>query len=346
MTDLIPVAALIRRAARFDDEFGPALDGIRRRGVFLAGPELDAFEVEFAGSTGYKRCVGVGSGTSALTLTMTAMGIGAEDEVIVPAFTAVATVAAVCATGAVPVMADVDEDTGCLTHEHVRPRLTRRTRAVIIVHLYGRPTPVPELDCPVIEDASHAHGAVPPSSSAAACYSFYPTKNLGAFGDAGAVVTNDLELAERIASMRIHGRGPDGRHRYIATNSRLSEINAAILRIGLRHLDEDNRRRREIAGRYRQAAQGLEWQSPHPDHAYHLCVVRVRDREAFRKRLYDRGVETAVHYPYSVPDEPAYARFARDDYPKARRWAAQCVTLPCFPEQTDGEVDYVCRALS
>ena len=265
------------------------------------------------------------------------------DEVIVPAMTAVPTAAAVCAAGGVPVFVDVDPETAGIDLAAAAAAVTDRTRAVIPVHLYGRPAELPDLGVPIIEDAAQAHGALDPTApSLAATYSFYPTKNLGGIGDGGAVVTDDDDLAARLRLLRTHGLTEGYVHTEIATNARMSEIESAGLRVGLRVLDRGNLRRREIATRYRDAAPALRWQTPHPRHVYHLCVVRMADRDEFRARV---PFGTALHYQRALTQQPAYQRFVRAPCPEAERWAAECVSLPCFPELTDEEIEAVCRAL-
>ena len=229
-----------------------------RSGTYLFGPELDAFERELAAATGRRHAVGVSSGTDALRLALVALGIGPGDEVIVPAFTAVPTAAAVCATGAVPVFVDVEPDTATLDETSARAACTERTRAVIPVHLYGRPAVLPDLGVPVVEDGAQAFGALDPASgSAAAAYSFYPTKNLGGITDGGAVVTDDDERAATLRLLRAHGHTGDYVHTLVATNARLSDVAAAALRVGLPRVEAENARRREIAARYRAAAPDL-----------------------------------------------------------------------------------------
>jgi dTDP-3-amino-3,4,6-trideoxy-alpha-D-glucose transaminase len=339
----IPVVDLARRATRLDPELSRAIDDIRRRGVFLLGPETDAFEVEFAKFCGRRHAVAVASGTEALRLALRAMGIEPGDEVIVPAMTAVPTAAAVCATGAVPVFVDVDRATATMDPRAAAEAVCARTRAVIPVHLYGRPSSIPDLDAPVLEDAAQAHGALDPSTpSVAAAYSFYPTKNLGGIGDGGAVVTDDDDVAGTVRTLRNHARGHDYEHASVSGNSRLSEIEAAALRIGLRRLADDNERRRSIAAAYRDAAPHLTWQAPHPRHVYHLCVVRVADRDTWRA---ERPFETAVHYTRALTQQSGYKQFVREACPEAEAWAAECVSLPCFPELTDDEIEAVCRGL-
>ncbi len=230
----IPVVDLARRAAALEPELSEAVARVVRSGRYLLGPETEAFEAEFAAFVGRRHAVAVASGTDALRLALVALGVGPGDEVIVPAFTAVPTAAAVCLTGATPRFADVDPDTAAIDLESAAAAVTDRTRAVIPVHLYGRPAPIPDLGVPVLEDAAQAHGAADPASGSAACaYSFYPTKNLGGIGDGGAVVTDDDELAAAVRLLRVHGLTEGYEHVRISTNSRLSEIEAAALRVGL-----------------------------------------------------------------------------------------------------------------
>jgi dTDP-3-amino-3,4,6-trideoxy-alpha-D-glucose transaminase len=339
----LPVVDLARRAAALEPELGDAVARVLRSGAYLFGPELDAFERELAAATGRAHAVGVASGTDALRLALVALGIGHGDEVVVPALTAVPTAAAVCATGAVPVFADVDAATATLDEPSARAACTDRTRAVIPVHLYGRPAVSPDLGVPVVEDAAQAFGALDGGSgSAAVACSFYPTKNLGGITDGGAVLTDDDDTAERLRLLRAHGHAGDYVHTVVSTNSRLSDVAAAALRVGLPRVEAQNRRRREIAARYRVAAPDLGWQTDHPAHAYHLCVARVPDRDAFRSRL---PFATGVHYPRALTQQPAYAQFVRSACPEAEAWAAECVSFPCFPEMTDDEIEAVCRAI-
>jgi dTDP-3-amino-3,4,6-trideoxy-alpha-D-glucose transaminase len=339
----IPVVDLARRAAALEPELTDAVARVVRSGSYLFGPELTAFEADLAAYTGYRHAIGVSSGTDALRLSLVALGIGAGDEVIVPAFTAVPTAAAVCAAGATPVFADIDPDTATLDESSARAACTEHTRAVIPVHLYGRPSASPDLGVPVLEDAAQAFGALDPRrGSAAVAYSFYPTKNLGGITDGGAVVTDDAELAARLRLLRAHGLTAEYVHTVVSTNARLSEVAAAALRVGLPRVDAQNDRRRAIAARYRAAAPDLAWQADHPRHVHHLCVARLSDRDAFRNRV---PFDTGVHYPRALTQQPAYQQFVRSPCPEAERWAAQCVSFPCFPELTDDEIEAVCRAI-
>jgi dTDP-4-amino-4,6-dideoxygalactose transaminase len=339
----IPVVDLARHAASLEPALSEAVTRVARSGHYLFGPELTAFEEEFAAFTGRAHCVGAASGTDALRLSLVAMGIAPGDEVLVPAFTAVPTAAAVCAAGATPVFVDVERATATMDPAAAAAAVTDRTRAVIPVHLYGRPSAIPDLGVPVLEDAAQATGALDPrSGSVAAAYSFYPTKNLGGICDGGAVVTDDAALATELRLLRAHGVTDAYVHTRVSTNARLSDLAAAALRVGLPRLAADNERRRAIAASYRAAAPHLTWQPDDPRHVYHLCVARVPDRDAFRAAA---AFGTGVHYPLALTQQPAYAEFVRDPCPEAEAWAAECVSFPCFPELTDDEVEAVCRAI-
>ena len=318
-------------------------------GRVLLGDELDALEHELAVALGVAHVVVVSSGASAIELALVACGVKADDEVIVPALTAVPTASAVCAAGAIPVPVDIDAATACLDLEAAQRAITERTSAIVPVHLYGRPVdvdPFVRLGVTVIEDAAQAQGARSGVAGRAAALSFYPTKNLGGIGDGGAVLTDDASLADDIRRRRQHGMVEQYVHEAISQNFRMSEIEAGWLRLQLADLDAATRRRRSIARTYRDAAPALEWQSDHDDHVYHLCVARVPDRDWFRSALAAAGVATAVHYPLSIGQQPAYRGFRRESTPVADDWAARCVSLPCFPEMTDAEVEHVAGALA
>lgn len=339
----VPVVDLQRRAAALEPELSAAIAGVLARGVFLLGPETEAFEAEFAAFCGRRHAVAVASGAEALRLALRAMGVGPGDEVLVPALTAVPTAAAVVGAGATPVLVDVTADTAVMDPAAAAAAVTGRTRAVVPVHLYGRRAPLPDLGLPVLEDAAQAHGATDPGApSAAAAYSFYPTKNLGGIGDGGAVVTDDPDLAALVRRLRNHDRGDDYDHALVTGNARLSEVEAAALRVGLRRLAADTGRRRTIAAAYRAAAPGLWWPPDDDHHVYHLCVTRVADRERWRST---RPFETAVHYARALSEQTGYRQFVRGACPEAEAWAAETVSLPCFPEMTDDEIGAVCRGL-
>jgi dTDP-4-amino-4,6-dideoxygalactose transaminase len=291
----------------------------------------------------------VSSGAAALQLALRAVGVSNGDEVIVPAFTAVPTAAAVCALGATPVLVDVDASTAAIDPAHAADAITSRTRAIVPVHLYGRPvdlTPLVALGIPIIEDAAQAHGALHSIVGAATVYSFYPTKNLGGIGDGGAVATDDEALAAAVRRLRVHGMSEQYVHVDISQNFRMSEIEAAFIRLQLAGLGTGNSRRRAIARRYRQAAPQLRWHADHPDHVYHLCVARTTERDRVRAELHAAGIGTAVHYPLAITQQPAYRSLATRPCPVAEAWAAEAITLPCAPELTDDEVETVASAIA
>jgi dTDP-4-amino-4,6-dideoxygalactose transaminase len=336
-------------------------------GGYIGGPPVTAFERKWAAYCGVDHAVGLANGTDALELCLTAMGIGPGDEVVVPANTFIATAAAVVRAGATPRFADVSEDTLLMTSGTLAEAITPRTRAVIIVHLYGQMPDMTSLvatarqaGIAVIEDAAQAHGAEwdgrrAGSFGEAACFSFYPAKNLGAFGDAGAVVTPRQELAERIRSLANHGRsGGHYEHDFIGTNSRLDALQAILLSGKLAHLDAWTERRIAIASRYRELLGGYESSgaglrltdtAPRARHVYHLYVIRVPRRESVRAELAKRGIQTGVHYPVPCTKQPPLRRFADRPLPVAEEAASEILSLPMFPHMTDRQVDYVCESL-
>ena len=349
---MVPLVDLSRRGARFADRFGATAARIARSGSYLLGDELESFEAEFGTWLAADHVVGVASGATALQLALTAAGVGPGQDVLVPAFTAVPTASAVIAAGARAVVVDVDPLTACITPAAIAAARTSSTTAVIVVHLYGYPAPLPEpdlsgTDLMVIEDAAQAHGAVHDHArSTAVAYSFYPTKNLGGIGDGGAVVTADPVIAENVRRLRVHGMTHQYVHESISQNFRMSEVEAAWLRMVLPELDDDIAARRRIGDRYREAAPHLRWQAHHPLHAHHLCVLRSDQRQHVRDRLTSAGVATAVHYPLALTQQPAFRSVFSDVAPVAEAWAAECISVPCFPEMTVAEIDTVAAALA
>ena len=347
---MLPVVDLSRRGVRFADDFAAAARRIAASGQFLLGPELDALERELAEHVGARFAVGVASGAAALQLALESAGIGPGDDVLVPGFTAVPTASAVLAAGARPVAVDVDPDTACITPTAVADARTPATRAVIVVHLYGylADLPTPADDLIVIEDVAQASGAHHgPLVSTASAYSFYPTKNLGGIGDGGAVLTDDETIATTVRRRRVHGMTEAYRHEEVSQNFRMSELEAAWLRLALPELDADVRARRRIAATYRESAPHLRWQRTDPSHGYHLCVFRSPTRDAQRNRLAEAGVGTAVHYPAALTQQPAYRElFAGAHCPESEAWARECISVPCFPEMADDEVRLVADALA
>jgi dTDP-4-amino-4,6-dideoxygalactose transaminase len=352
----VPFLDLARGAAVMQDELADALASVVARGRFVGGPALERFEERWSDWCWAPYAVGVNSGTDAIALALRALGVGPGDEVITAANTCVATVTGIAASGATAVLADVDERTWTLDPASAARAVTERTRAIVPVHLYGQcadVAPLRELGLPIVEDAAQAHGAEYEGKRRAdlAAYSFYPTKNLGAVGDAGAVVTFDADLAERIRRLRSHGERAEARGIAVwpGVNSRLDEVQAEVLLRKVEHLDGWNERRRQLAAFYLERLAGadvvLPVEAEGRKHCWHLFVVLVDDREAFRARLREQGVETLVHYPEPIHRQPAYAHLPRVDVPVSERLCAQVVSLPLYPELTDAEAEQVVAAV-
>jgi dTDP-4-amino-4,6-dideoxygalactose transaminase len=357
-TDLAAMTRDVRAAV--EKAWASLLDSSR----FVGGEEVEKFERNWASYCGVPHAVGVGNGTDALLLTLMALNIGVGDEVIVPANTFVATAEAVVLAGARPVFADVSPDTLLLTSAELEAAITARTAAVIVVHLYGQLPDMDALTCSadragivMIEDAAQAHGArwrgrPAGSMGRVGSFSFYPAKNLGAFGDGGAVVTADTELADRIVSLRDHGRGRGSHyeHTLVGINSRLDGLQAAVLNAKLPWLDGWTKARRLIAARYRVALDGracrLVAEESGSLGAYHLAVVRTPDRAQVQEELAEAGIETQIHYPVPCHRQAPYQHFARTPLPVVEESAGEILSLPMFPHMSDHLVGRVCDAIS
>jgi dTDP-4-amino-4,6-dideoxygalactose transaminase len=334
--DLRAIHASIR------DELDEAVRRVVASGWYVLGPEVEAFENEWAAYVGARHCVSVGNGLDALTLTLRALGVGAGDEVVVPSHTFVATWLAVAASGATPVPAEVDPATYNVTAATVSAALTPRTRAVLPVHLYGAPCPVTGVPgVAVVQDAAQAHGVR--TGGATACWSFYPGKNLGALGDGGAVTTDDDTLAETLRLLRNYGSRTKYVHEQAGVNSRLDEVQAAVLRVKLRHLDGWNAHRADLAKHYTAALSGVV-ATPPDGGVFHLYVVRTPDRDGVAHRLAARGVETLIHYPTPPHRQAAFAGLAYD-LPVADRLAAEVLSLPMGPHVDEAAADAVVDAV-
>lgn len=358
---MIALNDLARHNAPLRAELDAAIARVADRGWYILGPEVEAFEREFAAYCGTGECVAVANGTDALELALRALGLGPGDEVAAAANAGMYATAAIRAAGAAPVFADVDASTLLMDPAALASAFTLRTRAAIVTHLYGRLADVGGLagiarqrGVALIEDCAQAHGAQAQGAKAGSfgalgCFSFYPTKNLGALGDAGAVVTSDGALAARVRALRTYGWGA----KYHCTmeggmNSRMDEVQAAVLRAKLSRLDGWNLRRRAIAARYagtiaHPAIVAPPVAVPGAD-VVHLYVVRTRERESLRAHLADAGVATDVHYP--VPDhlQPGGRVSPSPRLPNTERACAEVLSLPCYPELTDAEVDEVAAA--
>jgi dTDP-4-amino-4,6-dideoxygalactose transaminase len=338
-----------------------AIDRVIARGWFVLGPEVEAFEAEFARACGAAHAVGVGSGTDAIALVLRALGIGGGDEVITTPLSAAYSALAIMMAGARPVFADVDPARLTIDPARIERAIGPRTRAVMPVHLYGQPADMAAIEqiaarhrLAIVEDCCQAHlgttGGRPVGTiGAAGAFSFYPTKNLGALGDGGAVVTSDRVLAERIKRLRNGGQTDRYHHAEFGVNTRLDEMQAAILRSRLPWLHRWTERRRALARMYREHLAHGSVDVPQqldPGHVYHLFVVRSSARDALQAHLAAHGIETLIHYPVSIADQPAMAAAAPAACPEAARACGEVISLPLYPSLDDADVETVAAAVS
>ena len=357
---MIPHVDLTRQHGALRDVLMEAMARVLDSSRFILGSEGEALEQALAARSGVRHGIGVASGTDALRLALIALGAGPGDEVITPAFSFVASSSTIVMVGATPVFVDIDPETYALDLGAVERAITERTRGVVAVHLYGHPAPMDAIRALararglfVIEDAAQAIGAALDGRPVGAwgdvtCLSFYPTKNLGACGDAGMVLTDREDVAQRVRRLRHHGDGGRYRHLELGVSSRLDELQAAILRVKLEHIDGWTAACRRIAARYDELLEGtpltLPRARPHARHVYHLYTVRHPQRDALAKTLADLGIGTAVHYPIPIPAQPMFGLDERA-WPESARAAREVLSLPCFAELTDGEVEEVARAV-
>lgn len=361
----IPLVDLKAQYATIKHEVLPAIEGVLEAMQLTIGPNVKAFDEEFAAFCGTKHSIGVGSGTDALQLVIRALGVTNGDEVITVSHTFFATVEAILYANARPVLVDIDEKTFNVSIEAIAAAITPRTKAIMPVHLYGRTAEMKQIldlarerNIQVIEDACQAHGATldvggrAGSTGAAGCFSFYCSKNLGAYGEAGAITTNDDRLAGELRSLREHGQSTRYYHPIVGYNARLDEIQAAILRIKLRHLEGWNARRLAIARHYDEALADTPLIRPEIPadgrHVFHCYVVRVPGgkRDAFRDALAADGVGTGIHYPVPIHLQEAmqFLGYRKGDFPVTERVATEVVSLPMYAELTDAQVEAVADA--
>jgi dTDP-4-amino-4,6-dideoxygalactose transaminase len=368
----VPVLNLVAQYRTLREEIDQAIRGVVESGQFVLGPHVRGLEDEMAAAVGVPRAIAVASGTDALHLVFRALEVGPGDLVVTTPFTFIATATAVSYTGARPVFADIRPDsftldpaavTECLAGRGPCALPAGRLRAVVPVHLYGQPADMDALTrlarergLAVVEDAAQAIGASYRGRPAgglgeAAGFSFYPTKNLGAFGDAGMVTTSDGALAERVLRLRVYGGQQRYVHEELGFNSRLDEIQAAVLRAKLKHLGAWTERRRAIAARYREGLGGvgatLPVEAAGARHCYHQFAIRVSDRDGVQRRMAERGVATAVYYPVPLHRQPMYRDlgYRQGDFPEAERAAREVLCLPMYPELTEAQVDEVIEAV-
>jgi dTDP-4-amino-4,6-dideoxygalactose transaminase len=355
----IPVFDLKRQYENLKTEIDNAFKSVLENGIFVLGENVKRFEEEFAEYLGAGFAVGVGSGTEALHLSLKACDIGYGDEVITVPNTAVPTISAISFAGAKPVFVDITPDTYTMDLRKVEERITDKTKAILPVHLYGHSTEMEQImklakahNLRVIEDACQAHGAKYNSKNAGTigdmgCFSFYPTKNLGAYGDGGMVVTNNEELYKKLIMLRNYGEVKKFTSKIEGFNSRLDEIQSAVLRVKLKYLDEWTNKRREIATMYHQLLYNSNVQLPcerqWAKHVYHLFVIRVNKRDALKDYLHERGVGTQIHYPIPIHLQDAYKKLGHKagDFPISERNAEEILSLPIYPELTTEEIEAV-----
>ena len=360
---MIPFNEFKREYESIRNEIDEALRRVLDSGWYILGKEGEAFEHEFADYLGARHCVGVANGTEAIALALRSLGIGAGDEVITTDMTAFATVTGIVQAGATPVVIDVRMDDGLMNEKLIEAHITPRTKALIPVHLYGQSCDMqPILDTArahglkVVEDCAQAAGSTYRDRksgrwSDCSAFSFYPTKNLGAYGDGGAVITDDDDTAQRLRSLRNYGQTVRYHHDYEGINSRLDEMQAAILRVKLKHLDAWNDRRRTIAARYREGLTTVKCLKEHTygQPNYHLFVVRANDRDALAQQLAKEawGVGTLIHYPVPIRRQRAYNGPGRDaEHTVTDDFAASILSLPMYPTLTDEEVERIIRAVN
>lgn len=342
---------------RFRDEIDARIKAILDRGWYLHGEENERFDKNFAAYCGTKGAVGVANGLDALNLIIRAYGFGPGDEIIVPANTFIATILAISENGCTPVLVEPDIDTYCIDPDKIEAAITPKTRAVMVVHLYGQAVPMEKIwalqakyGFKIIEDAAQAHGAIYQRRKTgnlgdAAGFSFYPGKNLGAMGDAGGVTTNDLDVLEKVKVIGNYGSDRKYHHIYKGVNSRLDEIQAAILDVKLKYLDADNARRREISKFYRKNITNPRITLPkvydEMAHVWHLFVIRSDNRNGLAVHLSEHGIETNIHYPTPPHKQGAYVNWAERSYPITEKIHREVLSLPISPVMTDSEMEKV-----
>ena len=361
----IPFVDLKAQYESIKEEIDSAIAAVISKTAFIGGPFAQSFEEKFADFCGVKHCIGVGNGTDALFIALKALGIGKGDEVITVANSFIATSEAITATGAGVVFVDIEPVTYNIDTNRIEEKINDRTRAIIPVHLYGQPADMAPIlalaekhGLKVIEDAAQAHGAqykgrTIGSMGDAACFSFYPGKNLGAYGDAGSVVTNDDDLAAKIRMIANHGRVKKYDHDMEGVNSRLDGIQGAVLEIKLKYLPEWTENRRKNAYLYNERLRQTGLVTPMEigdiKAVYHLYVVRLKNgsREAFQNFLKENGIATGIHYPIALPNLNAYQylNHAESDFPEATKASKEIVSLPMFPELTEQQIDYVTQKI-
>lgn len=355
---------LKRQYSSIKDEVDTAINVVIKNTQFILGENLEKFEEEFAKYCGVKHAIGVASGTDALILSIKALGIGNGDEIISVPNTFVSTIDAIVHNGATPKFVDINPKTYNINADTIENMITAKTKAILPVHLFGQAADMGAImeiadnhNLKVIEDACQAHGAEYKSRKVgsfgnAACFSFYPGKNLGAYGDGGIIVTNDEEIADKVRLLRNYGQRVKYHHSLIGYNSRLDDLQSAILRVKLRHLDKWNRMRNENANKYAKFLSHLEnvitpFNPGFPNHVFHLYAIRCPKRDQLKKWLFDKDISTGIHYPIPVHLQESYTAFdyKKGTFPLTEKYSDELLSLPMFPELEEGEIAYVCSSV-
>ena len=353
----VPFATMKYMHADIKDEMMKKMEEIYDKGMYILGEEVEKFEEEYAKYIGTKYCAGVGNGQDALRIAMLALEIERNDEVIVPSNTYIATALAVSYTGAKPVLVDPDIDTYNITADNLEEKITKNTKAIVVVHLYGQACQMDDIlkiakkyNLYVIEDCAQAHNATYKGQKVGTfgdvgCFSFYPGKNLGALGDAGAIVTNNKELLDKVKAIANYGSSKKYYHLYKGVNSRLDELQAGLLRIKLKKLDDYTVERNEIAKKYLEGINNKKIILPKlakdSTHVWHVFAIRCEEREKLQKYLSDNGIGTIIHYPISIAKQEAYKEDNLEDLPIAEKIAKEELSLPLYIGMSDDEINYV-----
>lgn len=359
----IPLVDLEAQHRSIEKEINQAIFGVLSSTHFILGKEVEKFEREFADFCEVKYCVGVDNGSSALELGMRALGIGKGDEVITPVNSFIASSSVISFAGALPVWVDCDLKTYDINPSQIEKKITKKTKAIMPVHLYGQ---VAEMDTIVkiakkyklfiVEDACQAHGAEYKGRKAGsfgdfAAFSFYPAKNLGAYGDGGALVTNSKKIYERVKMMRNYGQSKKYHHDFLAWNRRLDTLQAAILRVKLKYLNKWNKQRQKNAQLYQEYLINLPvtlpFREPHNEHVYHLYIITTKKRDGLQRYLKTKGIETGIHYPIPIHNQKAYRNLNTrgESFPMAKKFSQETLSLPMYPELKQSEIKYICREI-
>ncbi|MFN3135283.1 MAG: DegT/DnrJ/EryC1/StrS family aminotransferase [Candidatus Kryptonium sp.] len=360
----VPIFTPVRQYMNLKEEIDSAIQKVLSKGSFILGDEVSEFENKVAQYLGVKHAIGVASGTDALQIALMAIGLKPGEEVITTPFTFVATAETIVLLGGKPVYVDIDEKTYNINPDLIEEKITEKTKAIIPVHLYGQPAEMDKIldiarryNLYVIEDSAQALGSEYKGKKVCtfgdiACISFFPTKNLGAFGDAGMIVTNNDELAERIRMIRVHGSKVRYNHEILGVNSRLDTLQASILLVKLKYLDSWNAKRIEIAEKYNDAFKDIDdvvipYSEVHNKHIYHQYTIRTRRRDELAQFLKEKGIQTAVHYPIPLHLQKAFAYlgYKQGDFPISEQCSREVLSLPMFPELRDEEINYVIESV-